>query len=408
MLRLALACVLAAACTDAETPVADAGVFDAAAPDPDLAPNTTYPAFRPPVPLVVKGPGPAMTSVHVVPVFFPNDPIEPDLKKFLAQWAASSEWAATVGDYGVGALSIETAIEVPTAPPVALTDAEIQTFLLGQLDGSQPPSGATFDTTVYALYYPSATTISFMRGTSCRDFSGYHEWAALPADAGVGNVVYAVIPECYSELQAATVATSHEIVEAATNPLGFASPAWDFLANRFLGWERAFGGNELCDMCEVFDTSFYAPADVGYVIQRCWSNKSAARYGQQCVPIPPSTGPAFAAAPVLPDQVSWFNGVKVVQIDGVNIPFGQSRTIDVQLFSEAPVGDWEVSAIDQDQANSGGIATLSLTLDRTKGNNGDILHLTISPIIPTADGVANFLIVSDGGGTWVGTVGITN
>src|SRR6185437_8854515 len=91
-------------------------------------------------------------------------------------------------------------------------------------------------------------------------------------------------------------------------------------------------------------------------------------------------------------------GHGTMQTQGVQIPMGQKKTIDIHLFSTAAMpGPWKVKAYDYD-AFYGEPAKLALTLDRDEGQNGDTLHLTIQvngqdPQI----GAEAFILLSDYG-----------
>jgi len=93
---------------------------------------------------------------------------------------------------------------------------------------------------------------------------------------------------------------------------------------------------------------------------------------------------------------------------GVHIPVGQSKTIDVDLYSDADTGGpWTVSAQDLN-ALMGAPAALSFAFDRTKGQNGEKLHLTIKATKATQFNASVFFLISKLGGRtnlWLGLVG---
>jgi hypothetical protein len=73
----------------------------------------------------------------------------------------------------------------------------------------------------------------------------------------------------------------------------------------------------------------------------------------------------------------------------VIIHVGTSATIPVRLFSEGPVPDWTVDATDEPQTNPRPASpNLTFSWDRTTGNNGDVLALTIhvNAVDPTYNG----------------------
>ena len=131
------------------------------------------------------------------------------------------------------------------------------------------------------------------------------------------------------------------------------------------------------------------------MIQRTWSNAAAALMQNPCVPHTASTIPYFNSYPAL-TQISYSGGTTM----GVNIPIGQSKTIDVKLSSTAATpGPWNVTVYDYDQILLGASSPyLGLSLDKASGRNGDTLHLTITP--HTADptlGREAFFIYSEYG-----------
>jgi len=155
-------------------------------------------------------------------------------------------------------------------------------------------------------------------------------------------------------------------------------------------------------MCAQNIDAFFKPADIGNYVQRTWSNKSAAGGHNPCQP---SAGmPYFNSMPVLPDKLSIGQGTT----KGVTIPVGQSKTIEVDLFSDASTGGaWAVSAIDaatlQQQAPE-----LSFTWDKTLGQNGEKLYLTINVLKASPYGAEAFIIQSQLGAQtslWMGLVG---
>ena len=54
------------------------------------------------------------------------------------------------------------------------------------------------------------------------------------------------------------------------------------------------------------------------------------------------------------------------------------KTIEVDLFSDAPADDWTVAALDVASAFNGTAAELTFAFDKTTGHNGDKLQLTIT------------------------------
>ena len=103
-----------------------------------------------------------------------------------------------------------------------------------------------------------------------------------------------------------------------------------------------------------------------------------------------------------------------VQIDAQNqlraviIPVGQTKTIAVDLLSQAPTSaPFDVAAVDVALAK-GQPQELSVTLDRSSGKNGDKLNLTIKPLVANPNGFSAFVVQASMGATtgslWYGTV----
>jgi hypothetical protein len=157
-------------------------------------------------------------------------------------------------------------------------------------------------------------------------------------------------------------------------------------------------------MCAQFPGAFTKFAELPSVAQRTWSNASAAASHDPCVPELPGEV-YFNTAPVLKDNIV-IAGIGAMK--GVKIPVGTSKTIELDLFSEADTGGpWDVVVKDFFTL-LGQPATLGLTLDRSSGQNGEKLHLTIDALKKSQLGVGIFIIVSSIGQTqnwWLGLVG---
>jgi hypothetical protein len=335
----------------------DGSVKDAGA-DADAA----QPVPRPPAPQVQNQGGPVLATPRVVPIFFANDAMQGQVEDFLQKLASSTYWTATTSEYGVGPLTVASSIVVSDPPPAVIDTAGIEAWLAAYLDGN--PND------LFAIFYPTSTTVSDATfGTSCKDFNGFHY-------QGVKNtqIVYAVLPRCPSAgaltgVDALTASLSHELVEAATDPLLETAPAWSFTDVDHLIWSY-LPGAEVADMCDLEPQSFQRLVGP-YVVQRSWSNASARAGHDPCVPV--LSEPYFNAAPVLnAKQQITFNS-QVLTTNGLQLAVGESKTIAVRLFSDAPTSDWSVDAIDTSQPPSFGFSW-----DAQTGNDGDVLHLTIT------------------------------
>jgi hypothetical protein len=128
-------------------------------------------------------------------------------------------------------------------------------------------------------------------------------------------------------------------------------------------------------MCETAKASFQ-PLLGTYWVQRTWSNVSAAAGHDPCVPV--MATPYVEAMTNLPD-ISIDDGQGgAFTTRGVTVPVGQSKTVEVDLYADAPTADWTVVPVDAVSTFEKTSPELSFQLDRTTGNNGDKLQLTIT------------------------------
>jgi len=395
----------------------------------DGAPSTNYPAPHAPLPqLVNAAKGPVLTAPTIYLVFYPSYPFEPDLKAFAQAMTTASYWATTTSEYGVGAISYGGTIDLTDTPPTTIGQTDIQTWVASEIQSGA--FGTPDPQAIYTIVYPKTTVVTepnpissaFGVVQSCQGFLGYHDNVSVAlGDAGtMTSFAYAVIPTC-SFLTSVTETLSHEWIEAATDPqltsagtftltggpnAAFYGPDTDHVIWALLG------GGEAGDLCEPEGASVYvAPTDLGQLVQRTWSNVSAQASHDPCVPL--ISGAFFDAAPVLTQTVSFtsaFTGS--VTTKGVVIPQGQSQTIEVDLFSDGDTGGaWTVTADDVMATYYGSYGikpTLSFAWDRTSGQNGEKLHLTITVTGPSLFGGAHaFEITSQLGSrqaVWPGLV----
>ena len=268
--------------------------------------------------------------------------------------------------------------------------------------GASPAWGTADASTIYLFVLPEGTSTDDGGGVGCQDFDGYHD----QTNVGPTTVSYAVSCACpqfdgpgISLTQQRTVNISHELVEAATDPFPRLRPAWAQEDNADIVW-TAFTGGELADMCEFNLDSYYVRSgrDVHGRSVSSWSNAAALALTNPCVPRDPGEV-YFNTYPVL-DSVSWTPPFSpAFPTNGVQIAVGQQKTIELQLSSTGPMpGPWHVSAYDYDELFSGAQPKLGLSLDANSGQNGDVIHLTIT--VNGTDSMLNgeaFAIYSDYG-----------
>jgi hypothetical protein len=392
-------------------------------------PSAKYPAFHPPVPTVANYGGPVLASPKIVPVFFTNDdaPTVAALKDFTNQIGGTHYWTATTSEYGVGPADGSTSVDLMEAAPSAIDDSDIETWLAGKLENADPLWPAADENTVYVLYYPAGTSITLQGSQSCQTFGGYHANITLDAAHGSMDVAYAVVPRCanfagMNTMDATTGSASHEMIEAATDPYPFTNPAYADVDDQDIYWSRALGGGETGDMCAQFAQSFTTFDELPYLVQRTWSNQQALAGHDPCQPELPGEV-YFNAAPEL-DHIPISIFGQQVNVRGVTIPVGMSKTIDLDLFSDASTnGPFSIHADDLSSLY-GGPQELTFKIDPSevapcpamspagsvcaKGQNGQKIHLTITVVAASSHGSESFFVVARQGqveNLWIGLVG---
>ena len=369
--------------------------------------STAYPAAHSAMPQAVNSGGAVIASPKLVAISFQGDTLQPAVDAFASQLVSSPNyWKGAVSEYGVGALT-QVAYHANEAAATSLADSDVRAWLTNKIqnDATFPKPDAS---TIYTLFYPKGTTVTSLGGTTCNEFQGYHDSYALDAST---NVIYAIVPRCapppvqgVTDADQMTAEASHEVVEAATDPLPSVKPAYITVDANSHAWELLAGG-EIGDLCGAYPNVFYVPTGFDHLMQRVWSNANAAAGHDPCQPDAPT--PYFNSAPVFADTISIQDSGKLIKTQGVKIPVGQSVTIELDLYSDAPTsGPWTVSVVDITSAFFGGQPALQFTLDQTTGQNGDKLNLTIKYLRPVSGG-APFWIQNDLGSAqtfWLGAV----
>lgn len=338
-------------------------------------------AAHPSQPQVVKGVGSVLASPKIKVITVTGDPLAVTLNQFVSQFGASTEFAAMTAEYGISAPTVSS-VSLSGPAPSNVSDSGIQQTLHANF-GSSSPLGNADDQTVYMITFAPPTIVS-SNGTVAGDYclTGTLSYHSTYTDASAGKVItYIVVLRCspgwgLGDLDSITTAASHEILESVTDPK---LNAYIGVAQAFNNWSAYMPGAELGDLCEVFETSFYKPLDLGFAIQRTWSNAAAAAGHNPCVPAPVGAV-YFNAIPVLANNVSYIdpNTGTATNATGVTIAVGGSQTIQLKLFSDAPTsGHWTVSAFEDPDSTVSGGKDLTFSFDQTTGSNGSIINLTI-------------------------------
>jgi hypothetical protein len=351
------------------------------------------PADHPPFPILQKGTGTVMATPSVQAVFFKDYDQIPGVTAMLQGLPAAtlatgaSYWQSAVGEYGVGALTVLPPITVTDTAPT--TDTDPKSYLSGKM--SDPAFKNVTANTIIALFYPSTTPLKGSCAATTPGFGGYHDSFN---NAGHAQP-YAVMTECAkfgpitSALDMVTVAGSHEIIEAVTDPNPAHATYVNLDSTEFGVSMGAFlqGNAENGDLCTINTGFGRGPSSYPYLLQRGWSNAAAKAGKDPCAPDLLPAQPYVGAYPVMPDALPNVD----TNAKGVIIPVQQSKTIDVKLFSLAPTADFTVAAR---QASDVIPPTLDFSWDKTTGHNGDTLHLTIKALGDSGQGGETFVVTA--------------
>jgi hypothetical protein len=365
------------------------GVGDGGACPAVTGPGTQAPHGQPPV--VSNRGGPVLHSPTVVTFTFQNTANVAALQAFGATIGSTSWFAEVLHDY-------TTTASTPAGLSVAIAANADATYVDNGGIGPDPDAGAGSGTnlhdfmnqaianavaaktlpapdgnTVYMFYFPSTTTITGFVGPSCQGYEGYH-FNQVYSD-GKTPIYYAVLPDCAAgtayELEAVTVAASHELAEAVSDPAPATGWSMDISSYPDAGttpiefrndpW-NSVGYGEIGDNC----TGSAWTLDGGTVVQRIWSNSAATGGHDPCVPTPAGD--------------TYFNASPDKAIYVANV--GDTFTVDVTPFSDAARPSWQLDAVDSTQALAGG-GTSYLKLEWVGG-------------VVRSDGVSSLTCVNSG------------
>jgi len=349
--------------------------------------STTFPAFKPYMPHVVANGGAVLAAPQIVTVTWPNEANVTEFETFGDVVGGGAYWAATTSEYGIGpAVSgPSNHVHVPDLPLATMSASDVVTFIQNHATNFAASGWpAPTPNTIYILYLSAETDLTFGTSNACTAAGGYHDTLTIN---GV-DTVYAVIPHCQANGATETLAASHELIEASTDPHPEDLPAYLGFDTDHLAWD-IWGSfqDELGDACEFYTDSFFQQPFVDeagtqtYGVQRTWSNASAALGHDPCQPAAP--GPYYNVAPIDLETISLtLNGLQengLVQTQGYHIAKGETKTFAVGLYSDAPTGGpWTLTASENGAEGPLGPPNLTVSLDSTTGQNGNIVYVTVT------------------------------
>jgi hypothetical protein len=374
---------------------ADAGP----APDPG-APSSTYPAFAPDFGQLQYNGGHVMKSATIVAITWNSDPSQASFDGFADAVGQTSYWTAASSEYGIGPAACSAAdhVHMTTMAPAQMSDADLQSLVTtnaGKTEGWPAPT----QDTIYAFFLPPGTSLQMQTGAGgsmgdacAAGIGGYHDEVV----AGATPTSYAVVPSCafpggQPANEQTTMSMSHELLEAVTDPdPRDANPGWVGFddAHFAFDWFQEFA-DENGDACEFFRQSFFedmetSPVAFDYWVQRTWSNKAAIAGHDPCQPAVAGT-PYFNVTPLNLGMVSLTlpasltgSTAQTFQTKGLHIAVGDTQVLELGFYSDAPTSaPWALSYSLGSPVLQTKPTYLTVTLDKTTGQNGEKAHASV-------------------------------
>ncbi|MGH7281802.1 MAG: hypothetical protein ACRELY_09790 [Polyangiaceae bacterium] len=338
------------------------------------------PGPHPGFPQVPNNGGGAISNPRVVTIV-PQNESTTGLSGFAAAFMASNTWKSVDTEYGLGAAGTPINLAPATTMTGDQTNTAIEQYIQTTVNAT---SGADPDGhTIYLVFLPAAAYIDGDQGCQTQGIGGYH----TVFDGNVGSTfqssaVWGVVQHCtgtagegLTDAQWATIAASHEIVEAATDYDGYSGYAFPQASGSppsFNIWDDVFL-TELGDLCVQTQIT-----EGAYTYQRMWSNKAAANAMDPCAP---SITPYFNTGAIGGDSNGWFS------------TSGGSVTIPLEAFSNVAVDDWVVEAVLGESTQSGwsgNVVTPGGTPAQRKINNNQKGTFTVTA--PAGAGSGSYAI----------------
>lgn len=377
--------------TDPKTPAITPPPVD----DTHGAPSETYPAYTPTMAELQNRGGKVLDKPLAIAITFDDDPNRATWEKITDELGTTDYWKAIVSEYGVGTLT--SGDHVHTSRKITLSsDPDVDpydTIFDWVKDQIQDPTSgfpAPTDQTIYTIYFSGKQAQALCDAGA----GGLHDELRLDdgKDVSVALVFACDGDPTMNAVESGTVSASHELAEAATDPLPQSQPGWQTLRREDLSWElMQMVQDENGDMCEFYDDvygSAAAPA-LTLMVQRQWSNAAAKAGHAPCVPALP--GPYFNVALLDKGEAVLANleGLGDIPLDphgtGYVIPQGQTKKIALGFVSDGPTEEMAVSAFEADAFDDQGFTLipaqdkyLDVVLDKGTGKNGEKTYLSIT------------------------------
>ncbi len=322
-------------------------------------------AFPSNYPQVPNNAGGIITNPKFV-LIIPSNETTPGLNGFGAAFAASETWKQTAAEYKLGTA---TSVTVAGQPMSGSKDENaIQSYVENYAKGANAPDGHT----IYLVFLPSDAYIANDQGCNTQGIGGYHTYFYDGFSSSTDG--WGVVQHCtntgqqgLTEQQWATIAGSHEIVEAATDfdgQSGYALPQpskTDPTQTPVLDYVLLTEVGDLCVATQITEGS--------YTYQRMWSNKAAKSAADPCIPANPdyfNTGISTKA-----DANGWYK-----------VAPGGTLALDAEGYSLREMDPWYVGlqvGISQPQSGwSGNIVAPEGTKAQPQFGNGEKGKITVN------------------------------
>jgi hypothetical protein len=303
------------------------------------------PTPPPSMPPVVFHGGSVLHHVSLAVVSYSGDPLEARERQF-ASFVVGSQWLATVGAaYGVHGDKYVGGFEVARAAPATLSLDELMADV-GAAVHMAPTDTIDGDPPIYLIYLPYTTTLTGA-GIECTNWNAFH---SVYSDGRI----FAVMGDCNNSGMLTGFSSSHEIIEAATNPTG---QGWYVDAGDDWTSPWSHDSEEVGDLCQA-DLQYIHEGD--FQLTRVWSVDAAdATHPDPCVPVP--TGDVYVGVSVDPPS------------DIVTAPTDFTLT----GWSSGPTADWPITVT----VPSTG-PPFTATLSSPTIGDGKQVTLHIDPSIP--------------------------
>ncbi|MGH7293389.1 MAG: hypothetical protein ACRELB_00580 [Polyangiaceae bacterium] len=330
-------------------------------------------AAHSPWPVLTPNAGIVLHDMKLVIVASSGDPQASDYFAYGDALIASAWWQSFATEYGLGTPTTSTHVTGPAITTDPTSQAMVKYITSAVAASPDAGAGANGDT-MYMLFLPTGVDIQDQRGpnTSCQYYGGYHTTYDNSGDA------WGVVQHCpitntgLTDLQWMTIGASHEIAEAATDPIpdnGYTLvPQIDYAQPWTQPpWAASLYG-EVGDMCVETQIT-----EGSYMYQRIWSIAAAAKGLDPCVPPHAQYAYVNTSAPK-----GWYT-----------VAAGTSVNVPITGWSDRATPDWIVAADIWSQSGTGYTATISSPTTKNgyaTTNNGKASTLTITAPVSASPG----------------------